>query len=103
MWINLEEEEFEVISDVLKHCNLYGLHFLIKQRLAELSPVNPKHTKLGAVKAAQTYFSASDVIIEEDFVKWLPNGDALVMAWQVVPSVYIDSEDCVPCKQKQSV
>ena len=74
MWINLEDEEFEIVCDVLKHCNLFGLHFLIKQRLAELSPVNPKHTKLGAIKAAQTYFSSNDVIIEED---------------------------CVPCKQKQ--
>jgi hypothetical protein len=96
MWIYLEKEELQVIEDALKHCGLHGMNFLLRSQLLEPSPVNPRHTKESAVKAAKTYFSASDTIID-DYVKWEPNGDALVMAWQKVSSAYID-EDC-GCKK----
>lgn len=99
MWIYLEDEEYNMLDELLVKSNLHGLRFLIKRHLVEISPANPKHTKKAAIQAAKTYFSASDLIIGDDHVKWLDNGDALVMAWQVVPSVYITESDC-GCKDK---
>jgi len=96
MWFHLEKEEFEMISEALLQCNLHGLNFLLKSQLYELSPVNPFHNKINAVKAAKTYFSASDTIID-DYVRWEDNGDALVLTWQKVPKDYIES-DC-NCKK----
>lgn len=97
MWIHLEDQEYEVISELLRNSNLHGLDFLIRTRLSEISPANPQHTKAAAVLAAQTYFSANDLIIENDFVKWDKNGDALVMAWQKVPSAYIPQSTNFDC------
>jgi hypothetical protein len=96
MWINLSKEEFDIIINALQHCNLYGLSFALKHQTNESSPLNTKHTKLNAIKAAQTYFSANDLIIKEDCVEWTEEGDALVMAWQKVPSAFIEeaNSDC---------
>ena len=95
MWIELSDEEYDVICSVLEHCNLNGLNFLLRSKLHEVSPVNSKHNKPNAVKAAQTYFSASDLVIEEGAsVKWTPEGDALVMGWQITPKAYIEEHDC---------
>lgn len=94
MWIKLEQEEFELISDLLSKNNLHGLNYMIKSRLSEISPKNMKHNKQSSIKAAQTYFAAEDLIINDDFVLWEDNGDALVMAWQRVPSAYLIESDC---------
>jgi hypothetical protein len=93
MWFYLDKEEFEIIDSLLEQSNLHGLRFMLKSSLSELSPYNPRLTKSAAIKAAITYFSADDLIIESDFVKWDENGDALVMSWQKVPQNYI-TEDC---------
>ncbi len=92
-WIQLSDEELEVIQSALSHLNLHGLNFLLKTQFSTLSPYNIKHNKANAIKAAQTYFSADDLIINEDYVRWESNGDALVMAWQRVPKDYIPEED----------
>ena len=98
MWINISEEEYAVISQALNHCNLHGLNFLLKTKRGDYSPHNPKHTRENAVKAAQTYFSANDLIINDDCVQWAEDGNALVMAWQKVPALFIE-EKC-NCGQK---
>lgn len=92
MWFFLEQEELDVILEALKHSNLHGLSFLMKSQVSERSHVNPKHSKENAVEAAKVYFSASDLEID-NYVRWQDNGDAKVMAWQLVPKGYI-SEDC---------
>lgn len=94
MWIKLEKEEFELISDLLAKNNLHGLNYMIKSRLSEISPKNIKHDKQAAIKAAKTYFAADDLTINDDFVLWDDNGDALVMSWQKVPSAYLIESDC---------
>jgi hypothetical protein len=94
MWIELDSEELDVITEALKHCNLHGMNFLLKSQLNSLSPRNIKHSKKNAVKAAQIYFSADDLMVEDDYVKWTEEGDALVMCWQKVPKEFIVEEDC---------
>ena len=95
MWVNLEEDEISIIIEALSHCNLHGLNFLLKSKIIEGSPINPKHTKNNAIKAAQTYFSATDLEIKDDAgVEWSENGDALVMSWQLVPHAFIVESDC---------
>ena len=61
MWINISEEEYAVISQALIHCNLHGLNFLIKTKRGDFSPMNIKHTRENAIKAARTYFSSNDL------------------------------------------
>ena len=95
MWIDLSEEEIQIITETLQHCNLHGLNFNIRSKLVDFSLDNPKLLKKNAIKAAQTYFSADDLIIEDDYVKWTDEGDALVMCWQKVEKAFIaESEDC---------
>lgn len=94
MWLEFDPEEIDVISEALKECNLHGMNFLLKSKLNNLSPRNIKHSRKNAVKAAQTYFSADDLIIEDDYVKWTEEGDALVLCWQKVPQKFIVEEDC---------
>ena len=95
MWIHFEKEEFEVIESLLEQSGLNGLKALIKAQLYQHSPRNFKHTAENAITAAQTYFSASDLVIDE-YVKWDTNGDAFVMSWQKVPKEFIleKNSDC---------
>ena len=97
MWINVSEEEYAVITQALEHCNLYGLSFLMRTKRGDYSQVNINHTRENAVKAAQTYFSANDLIIENDCVRWTDDGDALVMAWQKVPAIFIEEQKAGGC------
>lgn len=103
MWIKLEEQEFEAITDALQHLQLYGLKLLLKAKLNKISPYNIKHTRKNAIEAAKTYFSATDLKIEDDHVVWDKSGDAWVMAWQKVPKEYIPEEefDCGCNKKNQ--
>lgn len=92
MWLQFNNEEITLLNDALDQCKLHGFKHLLYTRITENSPVNPKHTQTNAVKAANTYFSANDLIIDQ-YVKWEENGDALVMCWQKVPQSYIE-EGC---------
>jgi hypothetical protein len=95
MWIDLSDEEIQIITETLKHCNLHALNFNVRSKLVNFSLDNPKLLRKNAVKAAQTYFAADDLIIEDDYVKWTEEGDALVMCWQKVEKSYIETEpDC---------
>jgi hypothetical protein len=94
MWIDLSEQEINLIAECLKHCNLHGMHLNLRTKLIDFNINNPEQRNKNAVKAAQTYFSADDLIIEDDYVKWTDEGDALVMAWQKTPKEYIIEEDC---------
>jgi hypothetical protein len=93
MWLELSEEEYNIIKSALEQCNLFGLNYLLKKQLNGKSTKNVKHIPENAIKAANTYFSSSDTIID-NHVRWDENGDALVMTWQRVPSVYIQEHDC---------
>jgi hypothetical protein len=101
MWIYLEDDEFSIITEALEHLNLHGLNFIINSKLLKYSPYNLNHTRENAVKSAQTYFSADDLEINDDYVRWDKSGDALVMAWQRVPKEFIpeDEFDC-GCSEK---
>lgn len=92
--MKIEQEEWDIISELIYQHNLHGLNYLILSRIESRSPLNKKHTRAGAIKAAQTYFSSSDTIIEDDFVKWDEEGNAMVLTWQKVPSAFIVEEDC---------
>ena len=50
MWIKLEQEELDVISDALKHLQLHGLNFLLKTKTLTISPYNFKHNKKNAIQ-----------------------------------------------------
>ena len=102
MWLKVTPEEYQVIISALEHCNLHGLNHLIKSRYLENSPKDVKHTKGNAIKAAQTYFASSDVLINADYVEWEESGDALVMCWQKVPKEYIEYSDC-NCKDDKGM
>jgi len=100
MWIDLSQEEIEIITETLKHCNLHALNFNFRTKLLDFCLDNPRLLNKNAIKAAQTYFSADDLIIENDYVKWTDEGDALVMSWQKVPKNFINEENC-GCNQEK--
>lgn len=94
MWVELEQDEFEIIDALLANANLHGIRSLLLQNKNSICPYNPKLTNQAAISAAQTYFSADDLTINEDYVKWDKSGNAEVLAWQKVPIEYIKEEDC---------
>lgn len=93
MWFYLEQEEFEVIEEMLDKTGLHGLKLLMNEQFNQISPVNPLHTTENAIKAAKSYFSASDLSFE-NYVRWDANGDAKVLSLQNVPKEYINEADC---------
>ena len=93
MWLYLEDEEFDIIDDTLTNANLLGLRALIRLNKSNQCPYNPSLNMSNAIEAAKTYFSSDDVIIENDYVKWDKECNALVMVWQKVPSQYIPEGD----------
>jgi len=97
MWIDLSDEEIQIITETLKHCNLHAFNFSIRSKLVNFSLDNPKLLNKNAFKAARTYFSADDLIIEDDYVKWDEDGNALVMCWQKVPKEYINEQELGGC------
>jgi hypothetical protein len=94
MWVHFEKEEYEVIESLLEKSGLEGLKALIKAQFYQQSPTNYKHTRENALQAAKTYFSATDLSMDE-YVKWDLEGNAYVMAWQMVPKDFIvENNDC---------
>lgn len=95
MWLKLSEDELNVIKMTLKQCNLLGMLLLIEKQLLKTSPLNYKHKDKSAIKAAQTYFSATDLVFNDDeYVQWDEDGNAWVMGWQKIDKDFISEEDC---------
>jgi|688.fasta_scaffold09792_19 hypothetical protein len=96
MWIQFSAQEIDLIESALLACGLDTLKDSISGRVLNdyQSPVNRQHTRKQAVKAAQTYFSSDDTFIENDYVRWDKDGNALVLVWQKVPKDMIEDADC---------